>query len=198
MSKEAVAVKVTMLADVRNLGNFRNTLGKEELSLLRQELLSVAMAAPRDSLGRFLGRPKSRKVPGDRSRQTVVIDHNYESGHTCYADPCQDPNCPLFNNIRLGKFAERESWKEGRRIVEFGELLSNLKQCKRCKLGPVPLTYNNVVGELRTGLGGYLYVKCLNVDCGEVNLIPYGKTHRIKTNTPGLPCFVVNTKLGTG
>jgi hypothetical protein len=34
MSNEAVPVKVTMLADVCNLGNFRNTLGKEELSLI--------------------------------------------------------------------------------------------------------------------------------------------------------------------
>ena len=46
----------------------------------------------------------------------------------------------------------------------------------------MPLTYYNVVGELKCELGGiYLpYVKCLNTVCGVVNCVPYGKTHRMK------------------
>ena len=62
----------------------------------------------------------------------------------------------------------------------------------------MPLTCLNIVGELRKGLGGYLYVKCLNVECGEVNLVPYGKTHRNKENKAEMPSFVINTELGIG
>lgn len=42
---------------------------------------------------------------------------------------------------------------------------------------------------------GYLYVRCMNPDCGQVNIAPYWKTHRQKKK--GMPCFVANTKLGT-
>lgn len=132
----------------------------------------AAPRAPRDEHGRFSGKARSKASRGIRR---VLLDHNYESGHTCYTDPCKDSNCPLFNNVRLGKYAERDSWREGRRIVEFGVLLSNLQNRISCKLGPIPLTYLNIVGELRKGLGGYLYVKCLNAECGHMNLVPYGK-----------------------
>ena len=84
----------------------------------------------------------------------------------------------------------------GRRIVDFGVLLSALSSCKFCKLGPIPLTFYSVFGELKKGLGGYLYVKCQNLDCNQVNIVPYGKTHHMKKK--GTPCFSVNTKLGTG
>lgn len=153
------------------------------------------MAPTRDSKGRFSGRKISKTF---RGIQRVLKDNNYESGHTCENDPCEDSNCPLFNNIKLGKYAEKHSWQYGRRIIEFGALLDNLRSCKYCKLGPVPLTYLNIVGELRKGLGGYLYVKCMNVECGEVNLVSYGKTHRDKKKKAGMPCFVINTELGTG
>ena len=63
---------------------------------------------------------------------------------------------------------------------------------------PVPLTYNNIIGEMRRGLSDYLYVKCQNPDCGEINHVPDGKTHRFRKTKPGMPCFDVNTKLGTG
>ena len=32
----------------------------------------------------------------------------------------------------------------------------------------------------------------------EVNLVPYGKTHRNKKNKAGMPSFVINSKLGIG
>lgn len=154
------------------------------------------MAAPKDVHGQYRGKAHSKASRGIRR---VFLEHNYESGHTCHSDPCQDPNCPLFNNVRLGKYAERESWREGRRIVEFGVILNNsLKSCLSCKLGPIPLTYLNIVGELRQGLGGYLYVKCLNAEYGHVNLVPYAKTHIIKSEKPEMPCFAIDTKLGTG
>lgn len=153
------------------------------------------MAPPRDKHGRFSGKAHSKASRGIRR---VLLDHNYESGHTWYSDPCKDPNCPLFNNVRLGKYAERKSWREGRRIVEFGVPLSSLQNCIICKLGPIPLTCLSIVGVLGKGLGGYLYVKCLNAGCGHVNLVPYGKIHRIKSKKPGMPCFIINTKLGKG
>lgn len=153
------------------------------------------MAPTRDERGRFYVEA-TRKT--SRGIQSVKRDHNYESGHTCENDPCNDSDCPLFNNIKLGKYAEKDSWKDGRRIIELGTLLENLRSCRYCRLGPVPLTCLNIVGELRKGLGGYLYVKCLNVECGEVNLVPYGKTHRNKKNKAGMPSFVINTKLGIG
>lgn len=43
---------------------------------------------------------------------------------------CRMASCPLYNNIRLGKYASQEGWKEGRRIMELGVLLSELKVCK--------------------------------------------------------------------
>lgn len=148
------------------------------------------MAAPRGEHGRFSAKAHSK---ASRRIRRVLLIHNYESGHTFHSDPCQNPNCPLFNNVRLGKYAERESLREGRRIVEFGVLLNSLKNCKSCKLGPKPLAYLNIVRELRKGLGGFLYVKCLNAECGHVNLVPYGKTHIMKSKKPGMPCVVINT-----
>ena len=63
---------------------------------------------------------------------------------------------------------------------------------------PVPLTYNNFIGEMTSGLSDYFYVKCKILDCGEINHVPDGKTHRLRKMKPGITCFDVNTKLGTG
>ena len=89
-----------------------------------------------------------------------------------------------------------ENWKHGRRLVEFDVLFSNLEFCKFCRLGPVALSPKTVFGELQKILGGYLYVRCENSECNKLNTVPYGKTHRSKTM--GMPCFAINTKLGTG
>lgn len=142
------------------------------------------MAAPfektRDKKGRFAANKKKRVVSVPRY---VRNEHSYTSANISRTDQ--------------PKHAEGDdNWKEGRRIVEFGVLLSNLRHCEACRLGPVALTYDSVVGELQKGLGGYLYVKCSNNDCNHVNRVPYGSTHRVKKL--GMPCFAVNTKLGTG
>lgn len=84
--------------------------------------------------------------------------------------------------------------REGRRVMELSVLLESLRVCQQCKLGPVPLTVYNVLGERKKGLGGYIYVMCQNSDCLAVNRAPYGKTHHNKKR--GSPCFDVNTKLG--
>ena len=58
------------------------------------------------------------------------------------------------------------------------------------------MTYDNVICETQKRLGGYLYVACQNPDWCFVNMVLYGKTHRLKKT--GARCFVVNTKLVTG
>jgi len=52
------------------------------------------------------------------------------------------------------------------------------------------------VGELQRGLGGFLYLRCLNIDCEQVNIVSMKNQRPGKTK--GIPCFVANTKLGTG
>uniref|UniRef100_K1Q499 Mutator-like transposase domain-containing protein n=1 Tax=Magallana gigas TaxID=29159 RepID=K1Q499_MAGGI len=141
------------------------------------------MAAPfektRDKKGRFVANKKKRVVSVPRY---VRNEHSYTSANISRTDQPEHAEGD-------------DNWKEGRRIVEFGVLLSNLRHCEACRLGPVALTYDSVVGELQKGLGGYLYVKCSNKDCNHVNRVPYGSTHRVKKL--GMPCFAVNTKLGT-
>lgn len=124
-----------------------------------------------------------------REQNRTTSDHNYSTNHE--------------NSVVVEEFVtEREnipSWKVGRRIVEWEVILKNLRFCQACGLGPVPLTYESVKGELQKGLGGYLYVECSYHDCRHINIAAYGKTHRDPTKSGhGMPSFVVNTKLGTG
>jgi len=121
----------------------------------------------------------------------VLIDHNFGVGHTCNLPKCLLNECPLSNNINYGKNVSRDGWKTGRRIVELEVLLRSLQSCKAGRLGPVPLTYDIVVGELQRGLGEYLYVKCSNIECAGINIVPYGKTHRAP-KSKGNPSFDVN------
>ncbi|XP_053392723.1 uncharacterized protein LOC123542269 isoform X2 [Mercenaria mercenaria] len=124
----------------------------------------------------------SKRKPVSRRKKLLNNDH-------CYCG----------NNVtttRVGLNLD-ESWKVGRRLVEWEVLLGNLKYCQKCKLGPVPLTINTIQGELQKGLGGYLYVKCENPDCEYINRAAYGKTYHQTAERRGMPCFAVNTKLGT-
>ena len=148
----------------------------------------------RDPRGRYA---KKNAVRKKRIRSSIQIEHNYCVGSVCDGNECRDDLCAMHPPLK-SKNIRADGWKFGRRVVELDVLLSSLKYCRACRLGPVPLTYYNVVGEMKRGLGGYIYVKCQNVDCGEINCVPYGKTHRLKKSKPGMPCFAVNTKLGTG
>lgn len=130
----------------------------------------------RDRRGRYVS-TKKRKIKKNQS----VKEHDY----------CEGASFTSSSDDTIN-----DSWRLGRRVVEFGELLSNLRSCQFCKLGPVALSERTVVGELQKGLSGYLYVRCENPDCNKINRVPYGKTHRLKSS--GMPCFVINTKLGTG
>lgn len=137
----------------------------------------------RDYRGRFSkNAKKANKKKVRKELKNVVSDHSYSSDGSL--------------NVRTEQsFPGQSSWKIGRRLVEFSVLLNNLKFCESCRLGPVPLTMNNIKGELKKGLCGYLYVQCMNLECGHVNRVAYGKVHHTKKR--GMPCFDVNTKLGT-
>ncbi|XP_065925337.1 uncharacterized protein [Magallana gigas] len=79
------------------------------------------------------------------------------------------------------------SWREGRRVVELGVLADGLAGCKECGL---PLQLSHTQGIRDCGLGSFLQVRCRNLWCGHVNVIPTGKRHgRI---------WDANTKLATG
>ncbi|WAR11343.1 hypothetical protein MAR_025523, partial [Mya arenaria] len=125
----------------------------------------------------------------------VLFEHNYTNTFNCDAGDCIKSLCNADGHIDLPQNVDRNGWRIGRRLVEDGFLLEQLQCCCECRLGPVPLTFDNVVGELKKKLGGYLYVRCQNHDCLAINRVPYGKTHRVKKR--GMPCFTANTKLGT-
>ena len=87
------------------------------------------------------------------------------------------------------------SWREGRRIVELGVIVDQLKVgCSDCK---EVLNLVNTVEETTQGLGSILYIQCAS--CGLVNSIKTGKTHRspAKKNV-GRPIWDINTKAATG
>lgn len=98
--------------------------------------------------------------------------------------------------INSRKFSTTE-WRNGRRVVESMSVIEGLESCRQCKCGPLYLTNHSVKGEMKLGLGGYLYIQC-NF-CLALNRIPYGKTHRTKREgDKGMQSFCINTKVGAG
>ena len=111
--------------------------------------------------------------------RSVVIEHNYSNTTLCNCQgDCSSIKCNNFH-VKLPAGVRQNGWRDGRRLVEVF-FLDNLTFCSFCKLGPVPLTAYNVVGELQKKLCGYLYVVCQNDDCQFVTRVAYGKTHRQK------------------
>ncbi|KAL4236486.1 hypothetical protein ACF0H5_004872 [Mactra antiquata] len=139
----------------------------------------------RDRRGRFATTSKRTSHKECKPDYQVDQDHNYVVNE--FVEVCSS-----------GKERDRCGWKVGRRVVEFSVLVEGLKFCKMCRLGPIPLCEDSVVGELKKGLGGYLYVKCLNCDCNHVNCVPYGTlVQGAKERFTKPSSFAVNTKLGT-
>lgn len=146
----------------------------------------AAATVKRNKKGRF------KKSPSNK----VIIDHNYVSGHICDGESCEVcfPGMKALINSR--KFSTTE-WRNGRRVVEWMSVIEGLESCQQCKCGPLYLTKHSVKGEMKLGLGGYLYIQC-NF-CLALNRIPYGKTHRAKREgDKGMPSFCINTKVGAG
>jgi len=44
-------------------------------------------------------------------------------------------------------------------------------------------------------LGGYLYVKRSNIDCGQINIAVYGKTHGETMGSKGIPALLLTPSL---
>lgn len=90
---------------------------------------------------------------------------------------------------------EKNSWREGRRIIEMGTLADNLK--KGCGMCGNILQFSNILGERRFGLGQVLQIQCTNSTCLFINDVPTGSKHKLK---PGMKqsAWDVNTKLAAG
>lgn len=85
--------------------------------------------------------------------------------------------CFLFNNVKnFGKNVSCD-WMDGWWVMELGVLLENLLFCLYCWMGFIFLYKENIVGERWRGLGGYLYIMCMNFECGEVNMVFCGKMY---------------------
>ncbi|VDI16386.1 Hypothetical predicted protein [Mytilus galloprovincialis] len=128
--------------------------------------------------------------------ENIEIDHNYGVGHLCIAGATGCAVCCPGIDKLLGstKINTSTSWHSGRRLVEWGTLLDHLKFCSRCYNGPLILSHETIKGEMKCGLGGYLYIQCTS--CQELNRVPYGSTHKENPSSKGMPSFCVNTKLG--
>lgn len=104
-----------------------------------------------------------------------------------YLHVCNLPVLLVKCIIYIYIFRYDTSWREGRRVVELGVLADGLAGCKECGL---PLQLSHTQGIRDCGLGSFLQVRCRNLWCGHVNVIPTGKRHgRI---------WDANTKLATG
>ena len=83
------------------------------------------------------------------------------------------------------------SSNEGRRIVEL-DVMSKHMNCHAC--GNV-LELSNIEEETRYGLASILSITC---ECGVMNSVPTGKSHRSSNSRRGLPIYDVNTKAAAG
>lgn len=48
--------------------------------------------------------------------------------------------------LGVGKLRKTKRVIARARNIRLGVLLSELKVCKKCRLGPVPLTFHNIIG----------------------------------------------------
>ena len=81
----------------------------------------------------------------------------------------------------------------GRRVVEMKTLAENLKACQLCSQ---PLHLSNCIGESRSGLGGYLQVRCAYVGCRVLNHVHYGTKHNVLGGAS--KAWDINTKVAAG
>ena len=142
---------------------------------------------------------KSQPPTNQNKTETVIIDHNYVgNAHICTAGATGCPICcPGIEKIlHSKKINTTTSWSFGRRLVEWSVLMDNLKSCQKCLLGPLLLSHQTVKGEMKCGLGGFLFVQCSS--CQDLNRVAYGSTHKTSPHCKGMPSFSVNTKLGAG
>lgn len=120
----------------------------------------------------------------DRSISNLMPGNKKVGNETALEIPTQE-------NPILEKTSSDETWKEGRRIVEF-EVLSKGLMCENCK---TPIHLSDIISETLSGLASILTVKCFK--CGTLTKVPTGKRHRLP-NERGPGRFDMNTKLAAG
>lgn len=136
------------------------------VNFVRQKELSPVPETFEKNGGRGKKKPRYPRLISldDYKNENVYVenDHNFGTAHMCVGVGCPMASYPHYYNIRLGKYVLRKDWKEGRRIMELGVLLSDLKVCKKCRLEHVPLTFYNIIGELQKGLNCWLFIRCVS------------------------------------
>ena len=125
---------------------------------------------------------KNRRFTKSSPKKKVINLKNqglYDSG----SDDIAAENC------EESSFEEGLSWRDGRRIVEFGVLAKALGKC--CGEGcSNTLDLRNTESEKRDGFACLLWVRC--VECSVLNSIKTSKSHHVKKK--GAPVYYVNTK----
>lgn len=150
----------------------------------------------RDKRGRF----SKKSLPPEpvQRHEYVEEEHNYVGGcHDCIegSTGCSTWGPGLEKFFSSKKINTTSSWASGRRLIEWSVLLEGLRYCQFCMLGPLCLSMTTVKGEMKCGLGVFIYVQCTS--CMQLNRVAYGSTHKTPSSK-GMPSFSVNTKLGAG
>lgn len=82
---------------------------------------------------------------------------NLNKLHACFPpERCLQPIAKQYiieQECYYQRLCSRELEKESESRWDLQTLLSGLKFCQSCLLGPVPITYESVVGELKKGPG---------------------------------------------
>ena len=87
---------------------------------------------------------------------------------------------------------KNSGWRVGRRVVELGHLADQLV-CRYCSK---TLSLKNIERERRYGYASMLYIPC---ECGILNTISTGKSHRDPSKkAKGTPIYDINTKAVLG
>ncbi|XP_062576614.1 uncharacterized protein LOC134238504 isoform X3 [Saccostrea cucullata] len=163
--------------------SLKNKISKYLVTSLQTVFNMAASMLKRNKKGRFKKSPKTN----------VLVDHNYVFGHICEGETCETCFPGMKSLVNSKKFSS-DGWRNGRRVIEWNTVVDALENCCHCKCGPLYLTKRNIKGEMKLGLGGYLYIQC--TFCLKLNRIPYGKTHKDEGQGKGMPSFCINTKVG--
>ncbi|KAK3108332.1 hypothetical protein FSP39_005757 [Pinctada imbricata] len=144
--------------------------------------MSTMSTRPRSKKGRFRSKKQQSKVD-------LFIKNNVDREKTTRGDDCSEESANDDNS-------EHITWRDGRRVVEFGVLIDELKA--GCRFCDQPISLVDLTSELRYGLGSLLSVKCKN---DHINLIPTGKRHfRAKSDSLKAreQAWEINDKLAFG
>ena len=66
------------------------------------------------------------------------------------------------------------------------------------KVCNTPLQLSRCADETLSGLASFLFIVCLNSECGEINVCHTNKTYRVAGTTRGRPIFYANAKISAG